>query len=46
MGSGSGWRVPPSLSGTANDNILTKALENIEKDIQVIVNQELQRILK
>ena len=46
MGSGSGWRVTPSLSGTANDNILTKALENIEKDIQVIVNQELQRILK
>jgi len=46
MRPGSGWSVPPSLSGTASNNILTRALENIEKDIQAIVNKELQRILK
>jgi hypothetical protein len=46
MRSGGGWRVPPGLSGTSTNNILTRALENIEKDIQAIVNRELQRILK
>ena len=46
MVAGAGWNVPPSLAGTANNNILTRALENIEQDIKVIVNQELQRILK
>lgn len=46
MRPGSGWSVPPSLSGTANNNILTRSLENIQKDIQIIVNKELQRILK
>ena len=30
MRPGGGWRMPPGLSGTANDNILTRALENIE----------------
>ena len=46
MRPGGGWSVPSSLSGTASNNILTRALENIEKDIQSIVNRELQRILK
>lgn len=46
MRPGGGWRMPSGLSGTANDNILTRALENIEKDIQLIVSKELQRILK
>lgn len=46
MRSGAGWRVPSGLSGTSTNNILTRALENIEKDIQAIVNRELQRILK
>jgi hypothetical protein len=46
MRPGGGWRMPPGLSGTANDNILTRALENIEKDIQLIVSKELQRIIK
>lgn len=46
MRPGSGWSVPPSLSGTASNNILTRALENIEKDIRAIVNKELQGILK
>jgi len=43
---GGGWSIPPSLSGTATNNIFTKALENIEKDIQDLINQELKRILK
>jgi len=38
--------MPPSLAGTAQDNILTRALQNIEKDIEVLVKQELQRIIK
>ncbi len=43
---GGGWSVPASLVGTAQDNILTRSLQNIEKDIEALVNQELQRILK
>ena len=46
MVAGNGWRVPPSLSGTATNNILTRSLQNIEQDIKIIVNRELQRIIK
>lgn len=43
---GSSWKVPESLSGTAQNNILTRALHNIEKDIEAIVKKELQRIIR
>jgi len=46
MVAGGGWSVPPSLSGTATNNILTRALENIQADIEIIINKELQRTLK
>jgi len=46
MVAGGNWTMPPSLAGTAQDNILTRALQNIEKDIEVLVKQELQRIIK
>ena len=42
---GGGWNVPPSLAGTSQNNILTRALQNIEKDIESLVSQELQRII-
>ena len=46
MVAGGGWSVPSNLAGTSQNNILTRALDNIEKDIRAIVDQELQRILK
>jgi len=46
MVAGNSWRVPPNLSGTATNNILTRSLQNIEQDIKIIVNRELQRIIK
>ena len=42
---GGGWNVPSSLAGTSQNNILTRALQNIEKDIESLVSQELQRII-
>ena len=42
---GGTWSVPPSIAGTAQDNILTRTLQDIEKDIEKIINQELQRII-
>lgn len=43
---GGSWNVPVGLSGTANNNIFTRALTNLKKDIEAIVKQELQRIIK
>ena len=42
---GGTWSVPPSIAGTAQDNILTRSLQDIEKDIEKIITQELQRII-
>ena len=42
---GGGWSVPPNLAGTAQNNILTRSLQGIEKDIESLVSQELQRII-
>ena len=42
---GGTWSVPPSIAGTAQDNILTRTLQDIEKDIEKIITQELQRII-
>jgi len=46
MTAGSGWSVPSNLAGSSQNNILTRALQNIEKDIETIIKQELQRIIK
>jgi len=46
MVAGGSWGVPSDLAGTADNNILTRSLQNIEQDIKIIVNQELKRILK
>jgi hypothetical protein len=42
---GGGWNVPSSLAGTSQNNILTRSLQGIEKDIESLVSQELQRII-
>ena len=46
MSAGGTWNVPPSLQGTSNDNILTRALIGIEKDLEAVVSQELKRLIK
>jgi len=43
---GGSWSIPSELAGTSTDNMFTRALTNIEKDIFNIVMQELQRNLK
>jgi len=42
----SSWSVPNNIAGTANDNMITRALVNIEKDIEILIKQELTRIIK
>ena len=37
MSEGQGWRVNPSFSGILEDNILTRALENIDNEITDII---------
>ena len=46
MVKGSGWNVPPNLQGTADDNLLLRTLFNIDKDIENICKQELNRIIR
>ena len=43
---GGNWQMPPHLAGTAQNNILTRALSNIEKDIEIIVQKEMQRAIR
>lgn len=43
---GGSWNVPPSLAGSSDDNILTRALNNIEQDIKLTIEREMSRILK
>jgi len=43
---GGSWNMPSSLAGTSQNNILTRALDNIQKDLELILNRELQRIIK
>ena len=46
MSKGSGWSVPPSLQGSPTDNILLRTLNNIDRDIETICKQELNRIIR
>jgi hypothetical protein len=40
-----GWKVPAQFAGTDNDNFATRALEGIEKDIDIVVRRELTRVI-
>ena len=41
----SSWRVPAEAQGTASDNFATRALENIQDEIDVIVRREITKVL-
>jgi len=40
------WSVPAEFSGTDSDNFLTRALESIGPEIEVILQQEIQKALR
>ena len=42
---GSAWSVPPQFQGTDNNNFATRALEDLEDNIEVIVRRELSRVV-
>jgi hypothetical protein len=42
---GSAWSVPVQFQGTDNNNFATRALEDLEDNIEVIVRRELARII-
>ena len=46
MFKGSGWSVPPHLQGTSQDNILTRCLDGIDKDIERTVKNLLNKELR
>jgi hypothetical protein len=37
MGAGQAWRVPPQFSGTAENNFITRAFENRDKEITEVL---------
>lgn len=41
-----GWRVPPQFAGTSVNNFATRALENIEKAVDKIVEMAIKRSIK
>lgn len=43
---GSNWSVPSQFAGTSTDNFVTRALQNIDKQIVPIIEKELIRGLK
>ena len=40
-----GWKVPAAIAGTENDNFATRALSEIQDNIDIIVRQELTKVL-
>ena len=40
------WQVPPDMSGTSVDNFATRALKNIDRDIDQIVEKAITGALK
>ena len=40
-----GWKVPAQFAGTEEDNFATRALEDIEESIDVIVRRELTKVM-
>ena len=39
-----GWKVPEAIAGTENDNFATRALSEIQDNIDIIVRQELTKV--
>ena len=46
MFKGNGWAVPPNLRGTEQDNILTRCLSAIDRDIEKVVKDLLSKELR
>ena len=46
MVNGNTWNVPPSLQGTREDNLLTRALLGLEKDLEALIKQVLNTSIK
>jgi len=46
MVKGTGWNMPETISGIEGNNILTRCLDNIGKDIEMIVRAELNRLIR
>tara|TARA_R100001163_G_C5066446_1_gene204856 strand:- start:1301 stop:1963 length:663 start_codon:yes stop_codon:yes gene_type:complete len=40
-----GWKIPQQFAGTEENNFATRALEDIQGDIDIIVRQELTKVL-
>ena len=40
---GTGWTVPEHLAGTSMDNFLIRSLTNIDKDLEMVVEQVLSK---
>ena len=40
------WRVPPEFAGTQSDNFVLRALQEIDKEIDIIVRQEITKGFK
>lgn len=40
-----GWRVPPEFAGRPDDNWLTRALNNLDAEAEVVLGQELGRVM-
>lgn len=43
---GGGWSIPSQFAGTSDDNFATRALQNIDQEIDDIVRQEITKGLK
>jgi hypothetical protein len=43
---GKNWRVPPEFSGTINNNFVTRALLDIDKIIDTIIEEEVSKVFK
>lgn len=42
---GASWKVPKQFAGTDNDNFATRALEDIQDDIDVIIRREITKVI-
>jgi len=40
-----GWKVPAAIAGIESDNFVTRALSEIQDNIDIIVRQELTKVL-
>lgn len=43
---GKNWRVPPEFSGTINNNFVTRALMDIDKIIDTIIEEEVTKVFR